>query len=792
MKFTLGWLKEYLDTNHSLQEICDKLTQIGLEVESVTDRGQELEKFKVVEITKIAKHPNADRLNICTINTIDDEFQLICGAPNVKVNMKAILAPLGSIIPVNQMQVKKVKIRGVESIGMLCSARELNIGDDHEGIIELANDTKIGTEAADVLGVADPIIEIAITPNRGDCLGVLGIARDLAASGLGKLKNITINAPEAKFNSEVQAHIVNQAALALNFIEVRNVKNTVSPRWLQQRLNAIGITPKSAIIDVTNYVAYCFGQPLHAYDKSLIAAQQISAEQLEDSQEFLALNDEKYILPQEAIVIKDQDKILALGGIIGGESSACNENTAHILLEAANFPADNIAKTGRKLRIDTDSRYRFERNIDPLFVTQALCYAANLIQEICAGEASQLVSATATPFINRKVALNISELNMIAATEISITEIKNITKNIGLELIDENQEILNFKVPSWRSDITISRDIIEEILRLRGFDKIPYVPFKNEIKIEANHHNITQELAAKKLLANLGLHEVITWSFYSKNDASLYELAQNYEIANPISNELSIMRQSLIPNLVKGAVMEQNKGNQTCSFFEAGKIFLGESTEITECDTIAAIRSGALNAKEVNNDARNYDIFDVKNDIYSLLEFFNIAARKITIKTDNLPSFMHPNRAANLYIGKKHIGYFGELHPNIAKQISLKQRLNLFELFVTNLPKIKAANKKYVAAVLQPVNRDFCFIVAENIAAGDIKNEFHKIAPELISKIHIFDLYQGEKIAAGKKSLAFNIILQPKDKSLTGEELELFNQKVINHMQEKFAAELPL
>lgn len=791
MKFTLNWLKEYLDTKADLEEIAECLTKIGLEVESIDDKAAQLKDFNVVEVLKIEKHPHADRLNLCTVKTLTEEFQLICGANNLYNNMKAILAPLGSVIPANQMKVKKVKIRGIESVGMLCSAKELGIGEDHDGIIEIAKTAKIGENIAKILKIDDPIIEVAITPNRGDCLGVYGIARDLAAAGMGRLKKINIVKDKADFDSEIKLQVTDNNCKDFNVVEIKGIKNTPSPNWLRNKIEAIGIKSKSAIVDITNYVLYCFGQPLHAYDKRHVTGNFIIVEKTNSEQKFLALDDIEYNLPKESLVIKDQTQLLSLAGIIGGKLSSCTNDTTDIILEAANFSDQPVSFLGRKLQIDTDSRYRFERKIDPLFVTQALLYAASLIKEVCGGKISNMVKMTSKPYKAKIIELNIAQLYQIAADKIPLSEISTIFTKLGLKILTKNEKIITVEIPSWRNDLTISEDLIEEILRLRDFNKIPYVKFQNNLKKESNYLDMDKDFSIKRLLGSLGLNEVITWSFYSKNDAEIYNLSEDLQIKNPISKDLSILRASLVPNLVNIALQNQNKGNDTSEIFEYGTIFLNYADEAVEKNTIAGLRIGPRHNKEINNSNQSYDIFDVKDDIFTVLEFLNISEQRINIIQEDLPSFMHPKRSARLSMAKKDIGYFGEIHPAIAKKLAIRQRINVFEVVLSNIPNITGKQKKYRNLELQPVNRDFCFIVSEDILAGDIKKEIFKTDASLITEVKIFDLYRGENLTAGKKSLAFNVKLQPVNSSLTGEELELFSNKVINNISKKFAATLP-
>jgi len=790
MKFTLNWLKEFLDTKADLSEILETLTNIGLEVEEVENKADGLEDFKSVHVLEVKKHPDADRLNLCKVQTEAEVVELVCGAPNVRADMKAVLAPLGSTVPVNQMKVKKVKIRGVESTGMLCSSYELGLGTEHDGIIQLPANTEIGTPVADVLNLNDPVIEIAITPNRGDCLGVYGIARDLAAAGLGKLKSPEAPKLEQKTAAKYKVEIKDSACKALNFIELSNVKNCESPERLQARLKAIGLNPKNAVVDVTNYLLYSYGQPLHAYDAAKLDGQIVKAELTGKEVEFVALNDETYRLPEGALVISDEKKVVSLAGIIGGANSASDLESSNILLEAANFCAIAVAKTGRKLLIDTDSRYRFERKIDPLFTKQALLHAADLIIEICGGEVSELIGCEAESFKERKATLSLEALGGAASYAIDAKKVTQILEHLGFVVSRETKSEIEVVIPSWRNDVSIEEDLIEEVLRVSGFAEIPYERIENLNKKEANNLDIKRELETKKLLANLGLSEVVSWSFYGEKQADLYGFSKELKLLNPISNDLTIMRESLIPNLVDIAIAEQNQNNPTTAIFEQGRIFKSAKAE-DQLKVIAGVRVGPRNIKEINNENADYDIFDAKADILALLRDAGLNADRVGYGTDNLPSYLHSKRAAALTLGKNQLGYFGELHPAIAKKLGLKQRLNLFELFLDSLPPIKSKGRKLEQLELQPITRDFCFIVTKDIAAGALRQEILKSDSELIKDVKIFDLYEGDKLADNEKSLAFNVILQPKEKTLTGDELEAFNKKVIDNVTKKFGARLP-
>lgn len=789
MKFTYSWLKEHLDIKASVTEISNKLTQIGLEVEAIKYKGEGLAKFKTVEILEVNKHPAADKLNICKIKTADDVIDIVCGAPNVRVGLKTIFAPLNSIIPANNMQVKKVKIRGIESAGMLCSAKELAIGEESEGIIELAATTKIGKPLIDIFALDDYFIEIAITPNRGDCLGVYGIARDLAATKIGKLKKLANTELKPEYKTKYSCSNKKAAENQINLIEIKNVVNRESPEWLKQRLESIGLKTKNAIIDITNYMLFNYGQPMHAYDADKLDGQEIIITKTTEAEKLIALDDKEYMLAKDALVVKDASKIIALAGIIGAKNSAIETASSNILLEAANFSALDIIKTGRNLQIETDSRYRFERGIDALSTKNILQKTAQLIVEICGGTISDVVSTT-QDFAEKRVTLSHAALERAACYNIAPRRGKEIFTDLGFDVSRETSTEIELIIPSWRNDISIEEDLIEEVLRIEGYDKIPLEPINLVNKLEENCLDVKKDFSIKKNLACMGLNEVISWSFYSKEDALLYGFSDNLKLINPISEELAIMRESLVPNLVKLAAAEQNKGEINSAIFESGKIFLGKEQN-QQKDAIAILRAGPRRGKEANNSSEIYDIFDIKSDIFGLLANLGINSDKLEYNNKELPIYLHHNRSGKIYLGKNYLGYFGELHPKIAQELGIKMRLNIGEIFMDNMPKIKAKKKLYIQNDLQAVSRDFCFIIDENIRAIDLKKELLKTNQEIVKEVRIFDVYVGEKLPIGKKSIALTATLQPKERSLTGAELEEFNLKVIKNFAQKFQAELP-
>jgi len=789
MKFTLNWLKEYIDLNLNLEELIEKLTEIGLEVEEVKDKAAAYDLFKTVKILEVKKHPNADKLNICKIKTENEELEIVCGANNVRENMITVFAPVGSVIPANNMQVKKAKIRDVASNGMLCSAYELALADDHEGIMDLASDIKIGSKIADILGFSDVIIEIAITPNRGDCLGVYGIARDLAACGAGKLKIEDKKTKIGKkFKSNIKLNISSDAVREFNLLEIKNIKNSASPDWLKNRLENIGIKSKNFIVDITNYMSFAYSQPMHAYDLDKLKDKNIIVRDAEKPLKIKALNGSSYELDKGFLVVENASEVISLAGIIGSEDSAVSDNSKNILLEAANFKSNIIAKMGRKLQIETDSRYRFERNIDQKLAKIIIEKAANILLSELGGEASELITYQANAYKDRFVTLCYKKLKQIAGYEIDQNYAKDILLKLGFNVSRETSEELELIIPSWRNDVAIEEDLIEEVLRLSDLSKIPLKEpiFLN--KKEQNFLDVRSEYNLRKLLASLGLSEVINWSFYSKEKHDIFSFKNKLEIINPISSELAIMRNSLLVNLLDVALTEQNKNNEALALFELGKIYLGfEGKE--QKNSVAAIRVGNRSEALLNNDNSLYDIFDVKNDFLNIIEFFGLNPDKLKFNSDNLPNYIHPKRGSALELGKKIIGYFGELNPEIAKNLNINSRVNFLEIFIDEVPVKKNKRKIYKEEELQKINRDFSFIIDEAIAADAIRQEILKFSSDVV-KVNIFDLYQDDKLGKGKKSLAFQAVLQPIGKSYEAAWLEDFNQNIISKICSKFNAEL--
>jgi phenylalanyl-tRNA synthetase beta chain len=794
MKFTLSWLKSFLDTNASIQEICEKLTILGLEVEEVIDKTKELGSFKVAEIIEATQHPNADKLRVCKVNNGSQILQIVCGASNARAGIKVVLAEVGALIPNGQFKIRASEIRGVKSEGMLCSAEELSIGGDSDGIIELPLEANPGESFLKYFGLDDPVIDIFVTPNRGDCLGVYGIARDLAASGIGALKPLQYNKVEAKFNSNFKALIENKK-LSKGFVlrEFKNVKNCKSPIWLQNLLKNIGVNPISALVDITNYISYSFARPLHAYDKAKIGGS-LMVREARAGEKLAALNGKEYELTSSDIVIADENNIHALGGIIGGEDGSCSLETTNIILESAIFDKVAIAKTGRRLQIHTDSRFRFERHVDPNSIILGIDIATQMILEICGGEVSDYIIAGETDFKNNKIDFEVALIKKRTGIDISTDESIVILEKLGFKLLSNDLISCTLEIPSWRSDITIPEDLVEEVARIYGYDKLPQSPLPGHhlIKTRLLSQKQRRMRDARKVLTAKGLDELVTWSFMASNKASaLRPLKDELFIANPIANNLDYMRPSILPNLLDVIAKNKARSFNDLAFFEVGPIFLSPKAE-DEKQVISAVRVGNYIDKTIYNSARDVDIYDIKADLELLLEEFGFSMNKLQLNSDK-PAYFHPNRAATLKLGNKIIAHFGELHPEFTANYDIKNRVVGFELFLEELPEARSkAGKKeqYIVSDFQPVERDFAFLVEEKTNIGEITSFIRSLEKELIKEVRIFDIYKGSNIEKGKKSVALNILLQAKDKTLNDIELQNISEKIINEVERQFDAKI--
>lgn len=796
MKFTLSWLKEYLDTPASLPEICHKLNNIGLEVESVTDSAKNLAPFFVAQIVKALPHPESQKLQICQVDVGTKELlQVVCGAKNARDGLKVAFAPIDSIIPANGMKIKKSKIAGIESHGMLCSAVELGLGKDSEGIIEIEQKFPIGTKISEVFGLNEAVIEINATPNRGDCLGVYGIARDLSASGIGTLKSPTIKPVKGDFPSPITVQISSQNCNYFAGCYIKNVKNVQPPKWLQDRLSAVGINSISTIVDITNYVMLCLNQPMHAYDADKLQGIMVVDEvknypPLEggsnsltnsESSHFKSLNNIEYKLNNGDLIITNNHKIISLAGIIGSQNGMVDKTTQNIFLEAAYFNPENIAKTGRKLNILSDARYRFERGIDISGTKSALEMAINLILEICGGNPSNITEASLqgkTISIQKtRIEFDLNKIQPILGIVIEKHFITTTLENLGFKITNSSENILNVEVPTHRSDIKIAQDLVEEIIRTYGLDKINSIPLISQ--------NITNQPSALEIirnqLANSGLIEAINWSFIDQKLAEIFSpLKPELAIINPIAQQMNYMRPNLVIGLLQLAAKNQARGFDDLAVFEIGKVFLGEA-ENQQKNMVCAIKIGKNKIANHYKNQRNFDVFDVKKDLLDCLSELGFSTSSFQMENNALKHY-HPHRSATLKLGKNTVAYFGELHPAIVKKFDIKGRVNIFELAIDDLPlnlNKKPTKKPFIISDFQTVNRDFAFVVDAEVPAGEILKKASEVDKTLITEVNLFDIYQDQKLGTNKKSIAFSIQISPAEKTLTSEEIEVLSQKII-------------
>ena len=793
MKFTLSWLKEHLDTTADVNEIAETLTRIGLEVEEVINPAAALDGFNTARIETVENHPDSDHLHVLNVNTGKEVLQVVCGAPNVHVGLVGIYAPSGSLIPCYGERLKVAKIRGVESNGMMCSEKELLVGDDHSGIIELPANTEIGKPAAEVLNI-DPVIEVSITPNRAECLGVRGIARDLAAAGLGVLRPLSIPTIQGSFKSPIKVqNLCPDACPTYTARYIRGVNNKAeTPKWMKDRLTAIGLRPISALVDITNYINYDLSRPLHVFDADKLTGN-ITVRMAKDGEEFLALNEKTYTLDTLSLGICDDEGVQCLGGIMGGLNKGSYEDTTNVLLECALFAPTCIARTGRKLQLDSDSRARYERWVDPMSNISGNNYATQMILDICGGEASEIEVAGAEKFDAKPVYLRPEKLESFIGMKVAKEKCEEILKNLGFSVSEENGKIKAIS-PSWRGDIECEQDLIEEVVRMVGLDNIPATSMKMTdfpkpvlTPIQNNVLMIKHELALR------GMFETVTFSFTDSEVAKYFRRGNEpVLIHNPIVVELNEMHPSLLCNLLIGAKNNIAHGYTDLSLFEVAPEFYGRNPG--EQKTVASgIRVGKTSKKDWTGTARSYDVFDAKADALAA-----IAAAKGPIDapqiTTDAPEYYHPGRSGAIRLGKNVLAYFGELHPRVLKALDIKTNVVAFEVFIENIPLPRdgksKAKKKLELSPLQAVDKDLAFVVAKNVPAINIYTAAKTADRENISEVRIFDVYEGDNLPEDKKSVAITVTFQPKEKTYTDAELENLMNKVINEVSKKTGAVL--
>jgi phenylalanyl-tRNA synthetase beta chain len=798
MKFTLSWLKEHLDTDASLEEIVDKLTMIGLEVERVEDKTKELAPFTVARVVSAEKHPNADKLKVCMVDTGDGQpVQVVCGAPNARAGMIGVFARPGTHIPGTGLDLKVGAIRGVESRGMLVSAREMGISDDHQGIIELPADAPLGKPFAAIAGLDDPVLDIAVTPNRADCLGVHGIARDLAAAQLGKLKDDTIKPIKGEFPCPVSVKIEEPSlcpAFALRL--VRGVKNGPSPEWLQRRLRAIGLRPINALVDITNLVTFDRARPLHVFDAAKVKGSLVVRRAKKD-EKLVALDGRTYEFDADMCVIADENGVESLSGIMGGEASGCSELTTDVLIESALWNPANIAQTGRKLGISSDARFRFERGVDPAFAVPGLELATKLVLELCGGKPSEIVLAGVIPDGGRVIDFPLAEARRLAGLETKVGEIRRVLTALGF-IVAGSGETVKVAAPSWRGDVEGKADLVEEIVRILGLERVPPTPFERGASGLRPVLTALQRRtrAAKRALAASGLVEAVTWSFISKKQAELFGGGQpELVLANPIAADLSDMRPSLLPGLALAAQRNADRGYPDIALFEVGQIFAGDRPQ-DQLVAATALRRGATKVsgagRHWSGSAGAVDVFDAKADALAALAACGMAIDKLQIVAGG-PQYLHPGRSGTIQLGPKLVlAVFGELHPATLEALGVEGPLAVSEVILDRIPAMKAkASKAKPALVLppfQPVLRDFAFLVDRGVAAAEIIHAAKGADKNLVTSVDVFDLYEGKEIEAGKKSIAIAVTLQPREKTLTDAEIDAVAGKIVDEVKKRTGA----
>jgi len=800
MKFTLGWLKEHLDTRFKDIEIIEKLTDVGLEVEGFEKFSSNLDNFKIAKIINTEQHPNADKLKICDVDIGEkNTVKVVCGALNAKKDLLSIYAGPGSVIPKSSMKISVSKIRGVTSYGMLCSESELNLSNESDGIIELKSNVYSDQVGKNFFkNNSEKVVDLSITPNRPDCLGVRGVARDLAAAGAGKLKNIANinikNSGPQKIKVSI-AQEKNQGCTIFGSCLIEDVKNKESPKWLKDKIVSLGQKPISAIVDITNYVMLDLNRPLHAYDADKID-KEIIVRNSKIGETFEALDNQEYKLNDGMCVISDKSGVLGLGGIIGGIRSSTEFSTKNILLESAYFLPRSIRKTSKLLNIDTDAKFRFERGIDPESIQIGLKKAAKLITEICGGKVSKFNIQSTKKNKKNKIKFKISLYERITGFKVKDKEIIKILTDLGFEVSKKKLE-LELKIPTWRPDITQSIDIVEEIVRIKGYNNIKTLEperkrFKDTLNKQQKLFHFLQRSVASK-----GYFETITWSFTDSKLNNLFkENLKEIKIINPISSDLDVLRNSIFPNLSFYLKKNLDRGFKDVSLFEIGPIFR-DNKPGEQLTVIGAIRSGKLSRLNWNEENRSVDVFDAKKDAIQTLIEAGYNRQNLFIR-ERSPSYYHPGKSGSIYLDKDDIdpvSYFGEIHPNIIRKLDIKtEALVGFEIYLDHLKddksKLKDSKSKFRFSDYQKSDRDFAFVVDKNFKAQDLIEMISSIDQNLIRSVKIFDVYEGENIPKNKKSIALNVTIQSSEKTLDDTDLDKINKLIIATVETKSGAKI--
>jgi phenylalanyl-tRNA synthetase beta chain len=789
MKFTLSWLKEHLDTDASPSEIAARLTAIGLEVESITDPGAGLKDFIVGEVVTCEKHPNADKLRLCEVSDGKDTLQIVCGAPNARAGIKVVLARPGTVIPATGEALKLGTIRGVESRGMMCSARELLLGEDHDGIIELKPGAKAGAPVMAALVEAgllanDPLFDVSITPNRGDAASVFGIARDLAASGLGTLKTEKVTPVAGKFPSPKKISLdfspenKNACPIFAGRL-IRGVKNGPAPKWVQDRLKSVGMKSISALVDATNLISQDRGRPLHVFDADKLSGN-LHARMANDHEQVYALDDKTYVLDTDTIVIADDSYARGIAGIMGGMDTGSFEDTKNVFIESAWFDPARIARAGRKQGIISDARYRFERGVDPQFVLPGLELCTRLILEWCGGEASDVVIAGELPPPHKPILFDATSVEKLGGIAVPREKIIAILEDLGF--VVEDHGILHITPPSWRHDVDGPADLVEEVVRIHGLSDVPSVALPRVDGVAAPVLSKAQRRTrtARRALAARGFNECVSFSFIARYDATLFGGGDEArQLSNPIASDLDALRPSVLPSLLAAAARNAARGFSNLQLFEIGAAFDSGMPEAQKT-VAAAIRTGHPERHWQKSD-ESTGLFVVKADLLAALEAITGAPMSAPI-TQGSQSWYHPGRSGTIAMGPKVIAQFGELHPKILAAFDIKVPAAGFEIFLDAIPDAKAKGKAkplFQPSPFQAIERDFAFVVDAKVAAGEIVKAVKLADRALIEQVTVFDVYEGKGVPEGQKSIAVAVRIQPKDATLTEAEIEALAQKIV-------------
>jgi phenylalanyl-tRNA synthetase beta chain len=790
MKFTLSWLKEHLDTDATVEAISDRLTSIGLEVESVTNPGAALKDFIVGEIVTAEKHPNADKLRLCSVSAGSENLQIVCGAPNARAGIKVVLARPGAVIPATGEALKLGTIRGVESRGMMCSVRELLLGEDHDGIIELKPGATVGAPVIAALEDAgllanDPLFDVSITPNRGDAASVWGIARDLAASGLGTLKTEKVQPVAGKFPSPVTVTLdfapenKNACPIFAGRL-IRGVKNGPAPKWVQDKLKSVGMKSISALVDATNLVSQDRGRPLHVFDAAKLTGN-ITARMAKDGEQVLALDDITYTVDANAVVIADDTHALGIAGIMGGKDSGSYDDTVDVFLESAYFDPSFVARTGRKHGIISDARYRFERGVDPQFVLPGLELATQLILDWCGGEASDVVIAGELLPPHKPITFDPTFVEKLGGIMVPRERIIEILGDLGFVVEDHGD--LHVTPPSWRHDVDGPADLVEEVVRIHGLSGVASVPLPRAHAVAAPVLSKAQRRTrtARRALATRGFNETVSFSFIARASAALFGGGDDArQLSNPIASDLDALRPSILPSLLAAAARNAARGFSNLQLFEIGAAF--DSGMPGAQKTVAsAIRTGHAERYWQKTEAPG--LFDVKADLMAALEAITGAPMSAPI-TQGAPGWYHPGRSGTIAMGPKVIAQFGELHPKILAAFDIKVPVAGFEIFLDAIPDAKTKGNTKAKPLFQPspfqaIERDFAFVVDAKLAAGEIVKAVKQADRALVDTVTVFDIYEGKGVPEGQKSVAVAVRIQPRYATLTDAEIEALNQKIV-------------